>query len=376
MSNTKANSFRFAAIDPYIERNMVQPTETLISSKNMVEWGDGNCFPDYIQDLFDECPTLHSIINGNVDYTAGDRVQIASFRPDYRNGQMNNKGDNIAEQVRDIAYDRWKFGGFALQVIRNLVGGIAEVYYMPVRYLRANKEANVFYYCEDWAKKGRKDVIVYPAFMANLDWAKLSDEERNRHASSILFVKADNSSTYPQSPFRAALKACEMERMIDDFHISDLNNHFTASAIVNFNNGEADEKIMESVEQDFTEKFGGVKNGGRIAFSWNPNKESQTEIQEFEMKDFGERYKSLSTWVRQQIFASFRAIPLLFGLTSEANTGFSTDEFEQSYKLYARTMIRPVQRQICDAYDKIFGGTGVMTIAPFSIAGETEQEVN
>jgi hypothetical protein len=212
--------------------------------------------------------------------------------------------------------------------------------------------------------------------MPRLDWAKMSDEERNRHASSILFVKNSHTRAYPQAPYGAALKACEMERMIDDFHIADLNNHFVASAIINFNNGETSDEIKEQIESDFTEKFGGVKNGGRIAFSWNPNKESQTEIQEFEAKDFGERYKSLATWVRQQIFASFRAIPLLFGLTSEANTGFSTDEFEQSYKLYARTMIRPVQRQICDAYDKIFGKTGVMTITPFSIAGETETEVN
>ena len=376
MSNTKTNNFRFAAIEPYRDEPMVLPTETLISSKDMMEWGTHNSFPDYLCDLYNESPTLHSIIGGNVDYTCGDTIAIQPFRPDFKEGQINLRGETIAEQVKDIALDRWIYGGFALQVIRNLAGEVSEVYYVDMRYLRANKEANVFYYCEDWAKKGRKDVITYPAFLPNLDWAKLDEDARNRHASSILFVKACHTSTYPQAPYRAALKACEMERMIDDFHIADLNNHFVASAIINFNNGEASDEVKKEIESDFTEKFGGVKNGGRIAFSWNPNKESQTEIQEFEVKDFGERYKSLATWVRQQIFASFRAIPLLFGLTSEANTGFSTDEFEQSYKLYARTMIRPVQRQICDAYDKIFGKAGVMTITPFSIAGETETEVN
>lgn len=376
MSNTKTNNFRFAAIDPYKDEPMILPTETLISSKDMMEWGTQNVFPDYLQDLYNECPTLHSIIAGNVDYTCGDNIGLQPFRPELGAGVMNLRGDTIAEQVRDLALDRWIYGGFALQIIRNFAGDVAEVYYIDMRFLRTNKDGNVFYYCEDWAKKGRKDVIVYPTFMPRLDWAKMSDEERNRHASSILFVKNSHTRTYPQAPYGAALKACEMERMIDDFHIADLNNHFVASAIINFNNGEASDEVKKQIEDDFNEKFGGVKNGGRIAFSWNPNKESQTEIQEFEVKDFGERYKSLATWVRQQIFASFRAIPLLFGLTSEANTGFSTDEFEQSYKLYARTMIRPVQRQICDAYDKIFGRAGVMTITPFSIAGETETEVN
>lgn len=371
----KVNNFRFAAIDPYIQENMVLPTETLITSKDMVEWGTQNIFPNYIQGLYEESPTLHSIIAGNVDYTCGDNVQIRPFRSDFAAGQMNLRGDTITEQVSDLAFDRWKFGGYALQIIRNLAGGIAEVYYCDLRFLRTNKDYNVFYYCEDWAKKSRKDVIVYPAFMPNLKWEALTPEERERHASSILFVKDTHTSVYPQPPYRAALKACEMERMIDDFHVADLQNHFTASAIINFNNGETDEEIQYQIENDFTEKFCGVKNGGRFAFSWNPNKESQTEIHEFEMKDFGDRYKSLATWVRQQIYTSFRAIPLLFGLTAEANTGFSTDEFSQSFKLYNRTQIRPVQRQICDTYDKIFGQHGVMTITPFSIEG-AEQNVD
>ena len=375
MSNMKTNSFRFAAIDPFVVEEIPSAKETLLSSKNMMEWGTGNVFPDYLMDLYNECATLQAIIGGNVDFTCGDNVTIAPFRNDFAAGRMNLRGDTIAEQIRCIALDRWIYGGFALQVIRNLAGEVAEVYYIDMRYLRANKEADVFYYCEDWSKRGKKDTITYPAFMPHLDWSKLSDEERNAHASSILFVRTSRSNTYPQPVYLAAVKDCEMERRINDFHLSDLDNHFVASAIINFNNGEADEKIQERIESDFTEKFCGVKNGGRFVFSWNPNKESQTEIHEFEMKDFGERYKSLSNWARQQIFTAFRASPLLFGLTSEVSTGFSTEEFGETYKLYARTMIRPVQTQICDAYDKIFGKAGVMTITPFSIAGETEQEV-
>ena len=112
-----------------------------------------------------------------------------------------------------------------------------------------------------------------------------------------------------------------------------------------------------------------------MIFSWNKTKDTATDIVEFKVEDFGERYKSLATHSRTQIFTAFRAIPLLFGLTSEANTGFSTDEFEQSFKLYNRTQIRPVQRLIGDAYDKIFGTSGVLSITPFSIDGNTEQIV-
>lgn len=375
MSNTKANSFRFAAIDPYIERNMVQPTETLISSKNMVEWGDGNCYPDYLLNLYNNVPTLRAIVNGNIDYIVGDEIKIEPLRPEYTNGEVNHRGDNVLTQVRDIAKDYEIYGGFALQIIRDLAGNVAEIYHVDMRYLRTNKDANVFYYCEEWDKKGRKDTITYPAFMPHLDWARLSDEERNRHASSILFVKNVNTQVYPAPIYAASVKACEIEKAIGDFHLSDINNHFVASAIVNFNNGEADEEIMESVEQDFTEKFGGAKNGGRIAFSWNPNKESATEIQEFEVKDFGERYKALAEYCRQQIFTAFRANPNLFGIPTEGN-GFANEQYEESFTLYNRTQILPVQNLITLAYEKIFDRPDVLKIKPFSMGDKGDTSVS
>ena len=375
-TESRRTAFSFAAIDSYLETNIVLPTEKSISGRDMVEWGIKNAYPDYLLDLYNNVPTLRSIINGNIDYVAGDDVSILPLQPEFTNNEMNTRGDTIREQVKDIAKDFEIYGGFALQVIRNLAGEVAEIYYLDMRFLRTNKEGNVFYYSERWNKGGRADVIVYPAFMPNLDWNSLTDEEKNRHASSILFVKNVHTQVYPAPLYAASVKACEIERLIDDFHLSDINNHFVSSAIINFNNGDPGDEMKEEVERTLNEKFAGATNGGRIMCSWNKNKESATDIVEFKVEDFGERYKSLSQHSRTQIFTAFRAIPLLFGLTSEANTGFSTEEFEQSFKLYNRTQIQPVQRLICDAYDKIYGQKGVLTIRPFSLGGETEDNVN
>ena len=375
-NNSRRSAFSFAAIDSYLETNIVSPVEKVLAGRDMVEWGTRNAYPDYLLDLYNNVPTLRSIINGNIDYVAGNDVTILPLQEEFTNQEMNRRGDTIREQVKDIAKDFEIYGGFALQVIRNLAGEVAEVYYIDMRYLRTNKEGDVFYYSEKWGKSSRTDMIVYPAFLPKLEWEKLSDEERNRHASSILFVKNVHTQVYPAPLYAASVKACEIERLIDEFHLSDINNHFVSSAIINFNNGDPGQEIKNEIERDFNEKFCGASNGGRVAFSWNPNKESATDIVEFKMEDFGERYKALSQHSRTQIFTSFRAIPLLFGLTSEANTGFSTEEFEQSFKLYNRTQIQPVQRMICDAYDKIYGQRGVLTIRPFSLGGDTEDNVN
>lgn len=373
---TKRSGFSFAAIDPYIETNIVLPTERLISGKDLMEWGTKNSYPDYLLDLYNNVPTLRAIINGNIDYVAGDDVTIVPLQEEFTNQEMNRRGDTIREQVKDIAKDFEIYGGFALQVIRNLAGEVAEVYYVDMRFLRTNKEGNVFYYSEKWGKGYKTDVVVYPAFMPHLEWETLSDEERDRHASSILFVKNVHTQVYPAPLYAASVKACEIERQIDEFHLADIDNHFVSSAIINFNNGDPGQEMKEEVERNLNEKFAGAKNGGRIMCSWNKNKDSATDIVEFKVEDFGERYKALSSHSRTQIFTAFRAIPLLFGLTSEANTGFSTEEFEQSFKLYNRTQIQPVQRMICDAYDKIYGQRGVLTIRPFSLGGDTEDNVN
>lgn len=380
MSNTKQNkpsraSFSFAAIDPYVDNKMILPVERFVSGKDLVEWGNRNSYPDYLLDLYNNVPTLRSIINGNIDFITGDDVSILPLTDNLTNGQMNNRGDNIREQIKDIAKDYEIYGGFALQIIRNLIGMVAEVYYIDMRFLRTNKEGNVFYYCEDWSKSGKKDVIVYPAYMPNLNWDTLDDEQRNRNASSILYVKNVHTQVYPAPLYAASIKACEIERLIDDFHINSLQNQFVSSAIINFNNGDPGDEMKKEIEDAINEKFAGAANGGRIMLSFNKNKESATDIVEFEVKDFGERYKALSEHSRQQIFTAFRANPNLFGIPTEGN-GFANEQYAESFKLYNRTQIQPVQRLIANTYDKIYATKGVLTIVPFSMDGETEDNIN
>ena len=367
----------FAAIDPYIETNIVAPTEKAVLGKDRVDWGDQNRYPDYLQELAKTSPTLRSIINGTVDFIAGDDIRISKLPcTEYQENVMNTKGDTIRDQVKDNARDYETYGGFALQIIRSMTGAIVEVYHCPVRFLRSNKENTVFYYSEKWNVAGKRKVIEYPAFMhiAPERWNTLTPEEKERHASSILYVKNERTKTYPSPVYCAAVKACEIERCIDDYHLNAINNGFTSSAIVNFNNGVPSDEMREEIEKDFNEKFSGHQNAGRICFSWNDNKDAATTITETKVEDFGERYKALANHSRQQIFTAFRANPNLFGIPTE-NLGFSQEEYESAFKLYNRTCVQPVQRLIIEAYDRVYGQPAQLIITPFSLDGAGEQNV-
>ena len=380
MSSTKETNIRtnvaFAALDPYLERNIVSPKETVVRGKDFVEWGDMNGYPDYLLELTKTVPTLRSIINGTVDFIVGDNVSIVPLHPDWKPGQMNKRGDTIAEQVEDLARDYETYGGYALQIIRDLMGRIAEIYYIDVRFLRMNKECDVFWYSEKWAEKGKKDAVMYPAFRLDIaeKWATFTDEERNRNASSILYVKTTHSQVYPMPVYAASVKACEIERLVDDFWVNSVENGFSPSMIINFNNGEPTDQMKEEIEEEVTEKFTGPSNAGRFMLCWNKNKESATTFEVPQVTDFGEKYKALAENSRQKIFTAFRAYPNIFGLSTA--TGFSIEEFDSAFKLYNRTSVRPVQRMIADTYDKIYGAAGVLTITPFTLDGTNEKTVN
>ena len=368
----------FAALDPYLESNIVSPKETVVRGGNLVEWGDKNAYPDYVLGLTKTVTTLGAIIGGTTDFVAGDDITIQPLHAGLEDGAMNYRGDLITEQVEDLARNVLTYGGFALQVIRGMDGSVAEVYFVDMRYLRMNKECDVFYYSEKWGRVGTKDTVVYPAFRQDVKdkWFTLSDEERNRLASSILLVKTDRTQVYPSPVWAASVKACETERLVDDYHLNAISNGFAPSAIINFNQGTPTDEMKKEIEKNVNEKYGGAANAGGIILSFNPNKESATTIETPNVTDFGDKYKALAENSTKKIFTAFRAIPLLFGLTAGTSTGFSTDEFEQSFKLYNRTVVRPIQRMIADAYDKIYGAKGVLRITPFSLDGTTESTVN
>ena len=366
----------FAALDPYLESHIVSPKETIVRGKDLVEWGDHNAYPEYLLDLTKSVPTLRSIISGTMDFVAGDDITIQPLHEGFANGQMNYKGDLISEQVEDLAKNILTYGGFTLQVIRGRDGSVAEIYFIDMRYIRMNKEGDVFYYSEKWGKTGTKDTVVYPAFRPDIQekWFTLTDDERNANASSILFVKTDRTQVYPSPVWSASVKACETERLIDEYWLNAVENGLNPSMIVNFNQGIPTDEMKAEIERDLFDKHGGAVNAGRVILSFNPNKESATTFETPQITDFGEKYKALAENSRQKIFTAFRAYPNIFGLSTA--TGFSTEEFDSAFKLYNRTTVRPIQRMIADAYEKIYGVKGVLRITPFSLDGTTETTVN
>ena len=355
-------SVSFAAIDPYIEVNTILPKETR-GTGDLILWGTRNIYPYFLHSLYSSVPTLMAVIEGTVNFVGGSGSELST------GPVLNRHGDTVNDIVRELARDYLIYGGFALQVIRNREGGIAEIYWLDMRYVRSNEDNTVFYYSEKWDRQGRKDMVVYPAFIPDLDWASLSPEERDTHASSVLFFKESRRQVYPSPLYVAAVKSCEIERNIDDYHLNAINNGFADGMIVNFNNGVPPDTIKKEIEKAFNEKFSGHQNAGRIMFSWNPSKDNRTDVVVPQTHDYGDKYNSLAARSRQQIFTAFRANPNLFGIPTE-NNGFSNEQYAEAFELYNRTQVTPIQRRIMEAFGRIYG-QGSLNILPYNTNGGT-----
>ena len=358
----------FRAIDRYIESNIVKATETKSRGGDRVQWGDNNAYPDYLLSLYKDVATLGSIVNGCVDYVAGNDVALESeLFPD---GICNTKGQTAADIVRGAALDWFLFGGFAFEVIRGRNGRPAEIYNLGIEDIRTNEDCNVFYWSDSWAKGGR-DKKTYPAYLPDLaeKWTTLTPEEQDRHAASILYVKNTRKQVYPMPLYAQAVKDCEIERSIEEYFLNALENSFMASVFIQLCNGvPANPEQKQEIIDDLNEMYAGKDNAGRMMVSFSPDRQHSAVIQELKSDDFGTQFQELAKRSRQQIFTSFRANPNLFGIPTDS-LGFSSEEYESAFNLFNRTQIVPVQGRIVDAFERICGTPGVLLIQPFSLGG-------
>lgn len=354
MQENKKIDLFLAALNPYTQSNMVENIEKKITGKDFVIWGENNGYPNYLLDCYNNCSTLQSIINGTGDYVTGDDVicKAKGFEM-----TVNQKGDTIKDLVAKIVIDYITFGAFSLQVIRNMAGQVAEIYWVDVSKLRSDEKNEVFYYSEDWSKSyGRVKTLQYPKFGVN-----------DSNPTSIFYFKNPLSRcTYGVPVYAAAMKNISIDMAITDFHNNEINNGFMSSKMISFCNGTPDESLKEEIERNLTEKFSGSSNAGRFVISFSQSRENAPEVVNLGTDDFDKRYVELEKRNTQQIFVAFRATPVLFGMVTESN-GFATNEYRDSYKLFNKTVVQPIQKNIVDAFNKILGDDNAVEIKPFTI---------
>lgn len=331
-------------------RDIPTPVEKVVTGRHVC-WGADNHYTKFLYGLYNDSAILGSIVNSMVDYIVGDGVEVPNHK------YLNEEQDTIEDIIRRCATDYIIFGAYAIQVLRNGLGDISEIYWIDMRKVRLTEDKQYVLY-SDWDKTRYRNskVIRYERFNPNI-----------KQANSIFYVtnKTDRD-IYPTPIYSGAINAIVTSIEIGKFHLHSIFNNFAPSAIVSFNNGIPSDEEQKEIEQALNNKFSGSDNASKMLLVWNESKENAVTIERLSEDGFDQKYQALESSTFKTIFTAFRMHPALAGFLVE-NTGFSTQEFAEQFAIFNKTVIQPMQQQLERSLNILFGDDNII-FHPFTVA--------
>lgn len=334
MENTE--KLNFAIID---NQSKVIPVlkETKITGKKYIGYGEDNKYPEYLFSLYQNSTVLQSIINGILDYTIGQGVNC-----NFLSLKVNEDGETWEDLFRNILLDEMVTGGWAVNILRDHNDIISEIYWVNVAHIRLSEDGKTAYYDDNITGWGSKPKEV-PVF-----------DPTKKQKNSIFYYKGPSRGLYPVPRWSGAIKAVETSCEISNYHLKSILNNFSPSAVISFNNGVPDKATQEAIEKRINKKFVGSDNVNRFILSFAETSDNATTVQRLDSDSADQKFHTLKDSITEEIFIAFRATPALFGMNPE-NTGFSKTEFLESFQLFYKTVIEPIQKDLNKSFGKIFG---------------------
>ena len=319
-----------------------------------VEFGEDNNYFQFIIDRYVNSTTNSAVINNvsRLIYGRGLSALDANKKP---NEYAQMMALFHADCIRKIVLDRKMFGQFAMQVHYDKAHKkILKAYHIPVNLLRAEKcnkdgEIEGYYYSDNW-----EDTKKYvPKRIAAYGYSNEQVE--------ILYSKpyAVGMKYYALPDYQGGLPYAKLEEEIADYLINEVQNGFSGTKVVNFNNGVPTEEQQQIIKSKVLSQLTGSR-GQKVIVAFNNNQESKTTVDDLPLNDAPEHYTYLSEeCVKKIMLAHNVTSPLLFGLGSANGFSSNADELKNASILFDNMVIKPIQDQIIEAFDKILGYNGI-----------------
>jgi hypothetical protein len=339
--------------------NLSSYTSPVVEETSRENWidfltEDGQQYFDFLIERYSNSTTNNAIINNvaRLIYGRGLSALDASKKPNEYAQMMSlfNK-----EDVRKIVLDRKLFGQFALQVHYNEKHDkIVKVYHIPVNLLRAekcDKDGNItgYYYSDNWDDTKKYAPIRYSAFGYSKDKVE------------ILFCKpySVGMKYYSHVDYQGSLPYCLLEEEVADYLINEVQNGFSGTKVVNFNNGVPTDEQQSIISSKVLSKLTGSR-GQKVIVAFNNNAESKTTVDDIPLNDAPDHYTYLSEECLRKIMLGHNVTsPLLFGVASSNGFSSNADELKNSSVLFDNMVIRPFQEELLDAFDSILAFNGI-----------------
>jgi len=324
-------------------------------NRDWVEYGDDNDYYSYLIELYTNSTTNNSIINGvvNMVYGKGLDALDSNQKPDEYAAMRSIFHDNC---LRKLVLDLKLLGEGSFQVLYKN-GKVVRAEHFPRQTLRAEKcndngEIEAYYYHPNWVKVKRSDK---PQRIAAFGFGNGKEPE-------IKIVKryVSGYDYYCPVDYQGGLAYAELESEIADYLINDVQNGFSGTKVVNFNNGVPDREKQMQIKNDVMHKLTGAR-GEKVIIAFNNNAEAKTTVDDIPLNDAPQHYEYLSNECSKKLIVAHRVTsPLLLGIRTENNgLGSNADEIKTAALLFDNITIKPYQELICEHIDDILAVNGI-----------------
>lgn len=338
MKKEKVNKeeLNFALVTPsgLAINDIIDSGDYKMSNCKWVKWGKENKFPAILFDNYLKCSNLQAIINTITDYVYGEGIET---NYDF----LSDDGDTLEEVLKKCILDYILFGGFTLECIRNANGDIVMINYQNVMNVRVNEDLTIAYISNKWSNYNTTNIVELPLF---------NKDEKQPHF--IFYFRGNITRGINPIPcYISALKSVEILNNTRNFHLRNLENGFSARSIINLNNGTIKTRELEEIKEKLEKGYCGTENAGKFILINGGDKEHETTITSLDSDKFEAQYKALQESSIDDVYVGFRINKMLVGVNIQ--TGFSSEEFENAYKLYYTTFIKPIQNDFVKLMKKL-----------------------
>jgi len=322
----------------------------IVESKrdNWVEFGEDNNFFQFLIDRYNGSTTNNAVINNicKLIYGRGLDATDASKKPnEYAQMIMLFRKDILKKGISDLKL----LGQYAYQLIYNKQKTeIVRVEHIPVQLLRAEKcnkkgEVEAYYYSDNWEDTKKFEPKRIPAF-------GFGDK-----TLEILYVGnyTVGQKYYSNVDYVGCIPYAKLEEEIADYLINDVQNGFSPTSIVNFNNGIPDEEKRELISRQVTKTLTGSK-GKKVVVSFNNDETKKTTVDSVPLNEAPKHYEYLSEESKSKILLGHGVVSgLQFGIPSASGFSSNADELKNAITLFDNMVIRYFQDTFLDGIDKV-----------------------
>lgn len=358
----EGKTLQFSIVEPDTVKIPVYEENT--NTKTYVYWGADNAFPQFVNMLYAESATVRAIVDGSAFYICGNGISVGAGAAKFTE-KVNRDGQTFNDICEQLATDLMKLNGFAIQVIYDKLGAIAELYALDFTRIRVSSDGKKVYYAKKWGQYTGK-FKVYDAFDRN----NIDPENRTQ----IYYYKGSARTVYPRPIWEGSFKDVLAEINASKYVLNSMANGLAAKSIITLPNvdGLLTDDDKAAVEKAIKTKFTGPDADSSFFLFWKDQNNAELKVDTIKQEDESNKFINLKKAARENIFTAFRCSPNIFGLANDNSGVFSKDSYKDAFELYNKTQVIPRQKKIERVFNQILGSTDTIKFLPFDIDNNDE----